>query len=150
MNLVWFSFEILNKLICYLFVVNHKIRMNDICLFVCLFVIPKKNLLFSDIFNCIHFLKFNSSINLSFFARSEQSMYIKDLNSACISISSHSRAARFSFLFGFSRLFSSFVFCYQKDVLDFLMSMSIPSLPHCIYQSEFWSYTYVFQCLPPD
>ena len=36
MNLVWVTFEILNKLICDFLVGNHKIRMNDIYfLFVC-------------------------------------------------------------------------------------------------------------------
>ena len=68
-------------------------------------------------------------------------MYIKDFNSACISKSSHSRAARSFFLFDFSKRISSFVFLYQEDVLDFFMSTSIPSLPHCIYQSDFLSYT---------
>ena len=42
--------------------------------FLCLFVIPTKNLLFSDFFNCIHFLKFNSSINFSFFGSSDNSI----------------------------------------------------------------------------
>ena len=81
--------------------------------FLYLFVILTKNLLFSDILDCIHFLKFNSSINLSFFARRELSTYIKGFNSACISKSSHSRAARSFFLFDFSKRFSSFIFCIR-------------------------------------
>ena len=136
-NHVWYYFEIPNKLICYFFVVNHKIRMNDIyVLFVCN---PNKERDFQWSIELHTFLKFNSSINLSFFARSERSMYIKAFNSACISIPPHSRAARSFFLFAFSRWFSSFF--YQEVVLDFLMRVSIPSLPHCIYQLDFFSYT---------
>ena len=41
--------------------------------------------------------------------RSERSMYIKDFNSACISMLSHSRAARSFFIFAFSRQFTSFL-----------------------------------------
>ena len=118
--------------------------------FLCLFVIPTKNLLFSYLFNSIHFLKFDSSINLYFFAspHNERSTYINDFTLACISKSSHSRAACFNFIFYFliDSPLSSLLF--QEDILDFLMRMSIPSLPDCIYQFDSFSYTYVFQYLP--
>ena len=128
--------------------------------FLCLFVIPMKNLLFIDISKCIHFLKFNSFIKPSFLLRSERSMYIKDFNSACISISSHSRAARSFFLFAFYRRFSSYVFLlsggcsgfFDEDVhpltsslylsiglfvLHLLLPMSSSSLMFFLYRLNF-------------
>ena len=113
--------------------------------FICLFVIPTNNLLFSDLFNFIHFLKFNSSINLPFFASSERSRI-----STRPAYLNHPIQGRLvlTFLLAFLNDSSLSFFFKSGEVLDFLMRMSIPSLPHCIYQFHFFSYTYVFQCIP--
>ena len=48
--------------------------------FLCLTIIPTKNLLFCHLLKCIQFVKFNSSIKFSFFGspRNERSTYIND------------------------------------------------------------------------
>ena len=100
--------------------------------FICLTVIPTKNLIFCILFNCIHFLKFNSSINLSFFGspRNERLPYINDFNWSWSTKSSHSRADILYFLFVRSKRVPSFVFvlsggyycCFDEYVHTFTSS----------------------------
>ena len=149
MNLVWVTFDILNKLICNYMVGNHKFRMNDkLSLFDC--NTNKKS--FCILLKCIQFVKFNSSINLSFFGspHNEQSTYINYFKWAWSMKSSHYRADLFNFLFVRSKRVSSLVFvisgvyscCFDEDVHPFTSSLILS------IRLFFFSYTYVFQSLP--
>ena len=94
-----------------------------------LYVIPTKNLLGFFLFKRMQFLKFNSSINLSFFGytRKERSTYIKDFKFSWNTKLSHSRAAIFTLLFVYSKRISYLIFvgsggascCFNEDVHHF-------------------------------
>ena len=99
LNHVCFMFEILNKLMredifgIKTFWMNNKLPF--------LYVILTNNLLVVFLFVCMKFLKFNSSIDLSFFGspRDELSTYIIDFNCSWSTKSSHSRPSLFTFIF---------------------------------------------------
>ena len=131
MNLVWFTFEILNKLICNYMVGNQK--SGWMINFLYLSVIPTKNLLFLYLFKWIQLVKFNSSINLYLFGspRNEWSTHINDFNWYWSMKSSYSRADLFKFLFVGSKPVSSLVFVlsggyscfFDEDVHSFTSSL---------------------------
>ena len=129
MNHVWFTFDILNKWIRD-YIVGIKNSGWIINFIFC--VITTKNLLVFFLLKRKQFLKFNSSINLSFIVspRNELSMYIQDFNCSWSTKSSHSMNAIFTFLFICSKLISSLVFviyggdssCLDGDVHPFTYS----------------------------
>ena len=118
-----------------------KSRMNNKLYF--LYVIPTKNLFVVFLFKRMQFLKFNSSINLSFFWSpcNYQPTYIKYFNCSWITKSSHSRVSIFTFLFICSKRIAYLVFvgsggafcCLDYNVYTFTYSFIISNLPLLIY-----------------